>query len=239
MGIATAPRRRAADLRPDRHPRADHPGHPAARPGSGPRWRVRRRRDLRRRARPGRQARQVHELDPDDGDGRAAARRSSSSSSPGWSMGDATFRAWGWRIPFLLSAVLVVRRAVHPPPAAGDAALHAGSRRDGEVVDRRRWRDSFGDPGNRTADPARALRHDGRPGRGLVSGPVPGPVLPAARSSASKFSDAVRHRRVPRSSWPRRSSSSSVACPTGSAANRSSSAAASSRADATSRSTTS
>ena len=73
MGVVDGARRPAADLRPDRDPRADHPRHAPAGPGPRARRRVRRRRDLRGRAQPGCQARPEHELDPDDRDARAAA----------------------------------------------------------------------------------------------------------------------------------------------------------------------
>ena len=36
------------------------------------------------------------------------------------------FLAWGWRVPFLLSVVLIVRRPADPPARAGDAAVPAG-----------------------------------------------------------------------------------------------------------------
>ena len=70
MGVVDLPRRPAADVFVDRLARADPDGHaaPAAGPGAG--RRIRRRGDLRRRARAARQARLRHELDPDDGDAR-------------------------------------------------------------------------------------------------------------------------------------------------------------------------
>ena len=43
---------------------------------------------------------------------------------------DADFEAWGWRIPFLLSAVLVVHRPLGPPAARGVAGLPGGEGRD-------------------------------------------------------------------------------------------------------------
>ena len=76
--------------------------------GPGARRRIWRRGDLRRRARAEEQARLLHVVDPDHRHARpvhgAAAR--SSASAPAWAK--PTFAAWGWRIPFLLSVVLLV-----------------------------------------------------------------------------------------------------------------------------------
>ena len=63
-------RRPAARLRLDRHRRADHPDRAAHAAGPGARRRVRRRRDLCRRACAARQARRLHLVDPDHGDAR-------------------------------------------------------------------------------------------------------------------------------------------------------------------------
>lgn len=64
-GHLDLPGRRAAQLRVDRHHRADHPDRPAPAAGPGAGRRVRRRGDLRGRARAQRQARPVHQLHPD------------------------------------------------------------------------------------------------------------------------------------------------------------------------------
>ena len=63
-------RRHPAQLRLDRHRRAGHPHLPPAAAGPRPRRRVRRCRDLRRRARAARTPRRLHLVDPDDGDPR-------------------------------------------------------------------------------------------------------------------------------------------------------------------------
>ena len=76
----------------------------------------------------------------------ACCSRSWSSSSPALSMSPEDFAAWGWRIPFLLSAILVVHRPVHPAPPAGDAAVQRLKAQGKSSTSP--WRESFGDPRN-------------------------------------------------------------------------------------------
>ena len=79
---------------------------PAAGPGA--RRRVWRGRDLRGRACAARPARLRHELDPDHGDARLlpVARGHRRSAAPAWT--PSAFADWGWRVPFLVSLVLLV-----------------------------------------------------------------------------------------------------------------------------------
>ena len=79
---------------------------PAAGPGAG--RRIWRRRDLCRGACAGRQSRLCHELDPDHRNARASSCRSAviGFAAPTWTT--ATFASWGWRLPFLVSLVLLV-----------------------------------------------------------------------------------------------------------------------------------
>ena len=198
-GRLDGPRRHPADLRPDRHPRPDHPRDPPPRPGPRARRRVRRRGDLRRRARAGREARRRT---------RAGSRRRRRIglllalvviAVTRLSMSAEDFAAWGWRIPFLLS--VDPRRC--SPCTSGSACRRrrcsARLKAQGKSSTSP-WRDSFGDSRNAQAHPARAVRGDGRPGGRLVPGPVPGAVLPGHEPRRAV------HRRVPRS-WARRSSS--------------------------------
>ena len=100
--------RPAADLRDGRLAGAAAAGRPAPAAGPGARRRIWRGRHLRRRACATRSTRLRHELDPDHGDARllpvaaghrrCAARTWTRRSSP----------IWGWRMPFLVSLVLLV-----------------------------------------------------------------------------------------------------------------------------------
>ena len=92
------------------------------------------------------------------------------------SMTAAEFTAWGWRIPFLFSVILVVDGPLHPAAAPGDAAVQPaqGRRQVLHVAVARQLRQL----GQSTAHVPRAVRRDRRAGRRLVPGPVPGALLP-------------------------------------------------------------
>ena len=100
--------RAAADLRDDRHRRADPPGRPAPAPGPGPGRRVRRRGDLRRRARPRRTTRPRHELDPDHRHARLLPVAPGDRHLPLADGAPRRSRAGAGALPFLLSLVLLV-----------------------------------------------------------------------------------------------------------------------------------
>ena len=92
------------------------------------------------------QARPVHELDPDDGDGRPAAGPRGHRRSPASRCGEPTSRV---RLADPVPPLDDPRRAraVHPAAPAGDPAVHPA-----EVEGRSStspWRESFGDPRNR------------------------------------------------------------------------------------------
>ena len=187
-GRLDGPRRRPADLRPDRHPRPDHPGHPPPRPGPRAGRRVRRRGDLRRRAQ--RRTRSAART-------RAGSRprRRSACCSPSWSspitrlsMSAEDFTACGWRIPFLLSAILVAARPVHPAPAAGDAAVQR-AQGAGQVVDVAVARELRRPAQPRSSSCSRcSARRPARPSSGTRASSRR--CSSWARTSACKFTDA-------------------------------------------------
>ena len=76
-------------------------------PGHCARRRIWRRGDLCRRACAQRQARRSHRLDPVVGVVRAARGAAGDRRAPARAIGEDAFAAWGWRIPFLVSAVLL------------------------------------------------------------------------------------------------------------------------------------
>ena len=82
---------------------------PAPGPGPRARRRIRRRGDLRRRARAAEQARLLHLVDPDHGDARPVHGAADRPRHPHlrWANRIAVRADWGWRIPFLLSAILL------------------------------------------------------------------------------------------------------------------------------------
>ena len=92
------------------------------------------------------------------------------------SMSAADFTNFGWRIPFILSIVLVAM-ALYIRLRLQETPLFTQLKAEGKSSTSP-WRDSFGNARQPQAHLARALRRDGRPGGRLVPGPVPGPVLP-------------------------------------------------------------
>ena len=154
----------------DRHPGTDHPGHPADAAGARPGRRVRRSGDLCRRARAGQEARLVHD------------RWIQTTATVGLflalavilffrvTLGDAAFAEWGWRVPFLLSAVLVIG-ALYIRMRLQETPLFTQGQGAGKDIDsplKRQPRKSA----ELEAHPPRPVRDDGGPGGGLVHGPV-------------------------------------------------------------------
>ena len=169
-------RRHPAQLRHDRHRRADHPDLPAAAAGPGARRRVRRRGDLRRRARAARQARRLHLLDPDHRDARPVPVAARHPRLPASSMSPEDFAAWGWRIPFLVSIVLLgvsvwIRLMLNESPAF-QKMKDEGTTSKAPLTESLR---PVEEPQDRAA---RAVRPRRRPGGGLVHRPVLRAVLP-------------------------------------------------------------
>ena len=78
-----------------------------AAPGAGARRRIWRRGDLRRRACAAEPARLLHQLHPGERDRRLPARRSRSCWSRPHSSIPAHWEAWGWRVPFIFSLLLL------------------------------------------------------------------------------------------------------------------------------------
>ena len=89
------------------HRGADRPDPAPPVPGPRARRRIRRRGDLRRRACAARQARLLHLVDPDHRDARPVHGDPRHPRHPHLAWARKSFTDWGWRIPFLLSAVLL------------------------------------------------------------------------------------------------------------------------------------
>ena len=108
-------RRPAARLRVLGHRRADHPGHAAHPAGPGAGRRVRRRRHLCRGARAPKAG--VASSPPGSRPRPRSACSCRCSSSPAYraAMDTQSFDAWGWRIPFLVSVLLLAISVWDPP----------------------------------------------------------------------------------------------------------------------------
>ena len=88
----------------DRHRGAGHPDRAAPAAGPRARRRVWRRGDLRGRACAAGQARLLHLVDPDHGDARPVPVAAGDPVHPHRDGRSLNSRAWGWRIPFLVSS---------------------------------------------------------------------------------------------------------------------------------------
>ena len=94
------------------------------------------------------------------------------------SMSAEAFRAWGWRVPFLLSLAAGRHLALHPPAHAGIADLR-GAEELRHDVGQRRCSEAFTDRAPSPRSAGLALRRHRRPGRRLVHRAVLRAVLPA------------------------------------------------------------
>ena len=147
MGIVDRAGRRAADLRAHRHLGADPAGRAAARAGARARRRVRRGRDLRRRARAARQARLLHELDPDHGDARLLPVARGDPRAAGSASARRRSSAWGWRVPFLVSVVLLavsvyIRLKLHESPVFAEMKAEGTAVEGAAHRELRQWRNA-------------------------------------------------------------------------------------------------
>ena len=133
-------------------------------------------------------------------------------------LGDEAFTAYGWRFPFLISALLVVLSGYIRLKLA-ESPLFARLKEQGKASDQSgarhlQQRQQLGPDG------ARAVRLHRARGRRLVHGPVL-----RARLHADRADDRLRHGLsrddVRAASWARRSSSSGAGCRTASAGARS------------------
>ena len=128
-GHRDLPGRARADLREHRHLGRRHPDRPALHPGR------------RRRRRMGRLGAAVDGVGAHQPASRlhrvvAAVRRARAACSlpisrcwPSAQMSGEQFLAWGWRVPFFLSIILVARRPLHPARHSRDAGLRQARRR--------------------------------------------------------------------------------------------------------------
>ena len=96
----------------------------------------------------------------------------------GW-MAPKDFSDWGWRIPFLVSLVLLDLLGLHPAEAEGIAGVPADEGR-GQGLEGAADATASCKLPEQQVRAARAARRDRRPGRRLVHGPVLRAVLPAA-----------------------------------------------------------
>ena len=105
-GRGDGPHRLRADLSVDRSRRGLHPLRPASDPGALPGRGVRRRHHVRRRAHRGRASRVLHRLAPDVAHARHR-RVAGDDHRHRTYLGDEAFNDWGWRVPFIISLLLV------------------------------------------------------------------------------------------------------------------------------------
>ena len=165
---------------------ADAPRRAAAAAGPRARRRVRRRRDLRRRARAGRTPRLATQLDPDHRDARILPVAARDRRRRAALLDPTTFASWGWRIPFCFSLVLLafsIYIRLKLERVAGVRAMKAEGTREQASADR-----ELPALSEQQARPARAPRRDRRARRGLVHGPVLRAVLPRRSRSRSTTS---------------------------------------------------
>jgi hypothetical protein len=152
---------------------------------------------------PGR-ARPLHLLHPDHGDGGPVAVSLIVILGVRTRIGEEAFADWGWRIPFLVSILLLgvslwIRLRLDESPAfqrmkdEGKGSKHAPEGQLPEVAQPEAGAD-------------RAVRPDRRPGGGLVHGPVLRPVLPREDAEGRRGPDQHPGGRSP-CCWPRPSSS--------------------------------
>ena len=109
-------------------------------------------------------------------------------------MAEPAFKQWGWRIPFLISLVLLVDLGLHPAQAERVAGVprdeEPGQGEQGAAEGRLR---QLVEPQDRAAG---AVRRGGRAGRRLVHGAVLRAVLPD-RDAEDRVEDGLRdHRRL-------------------------------------------
>ena len=138
-------------------------------------------------------------------------------------VGEEDFAAWGWRIPFLLSIILLgisvwIRLQLNESPAF-QKMKEEGTGSKAPLTE------AFGQLDERQDRAHRPSRRHRRPGGRLVHGPVLRPVLPHPDAEDRRH-DGEHPDRLLAARSARRSSSSSAGSPTRSAASRSSSAAA-------------
>ena len=99
-------------------------------------------------------------------------------------LGEDGFLAWGWRIPFLVSVVLLAI-SVWMRVKLSESPAFAKLKEEGEVA-KAPLRESLRPVGQPQAGADRLLRHHVRPGRGLVSHLLLHPGLPRPARSACR-----------------------------------------------------
>ena len=121
----------------DRLARARPAGHLAPAAGLGAGRRIRRRRDLRRRARAAEPARLCHQLDPDHGDARLLPVAARDRPLPRVTWTPAAFTGWGWRMPVPGLAVPPRLLGLHPAQAERNPGVPADEGRGPRLRNRR------------------------------------------------------------------------------------------------------